>query len=77
MSDKLDKKVSIKLQDHLDTRESVETDDAPALRIYRGDEEDIGPEETLSRQEQIDRQRIEEFWAGRNHAMRRSARSAA
>ena len=53
------------------------TDQAFTLRIFRGDDETVEVQDGLSRQEVNGRERIEAFWAGRNHAMRRSARSAA
>lgn len=70
-----DGEVSIKLEDHLQQPESV--GDIPNLRIFFGDDEDVEDAEILNRQEHVDREKVEEFWAGRNHAMRRSARSAA
>ncbi len=63
------------MSDKLEDRDA--TDEAPKLRIFRGDEETVEVQDRLSRQEAIDRERVEAFWAGRNHAMRRSARSAA
>ena len=77
MSENVNDMVSIKLQDHVKEWDEVEMGHVPALRLYIGDEEPLDPKETLARQQQIDRRKVDTFWAGRNHAMRRSARAAA
>ena len=63
------------MSDQLEDRDA--RDEASELRIFRGDDETVEVQDGLSRQEAISRQRVEAFWAGRNHAMRRSTRSAA
>jgi hypothetical protein len=77
MSENVNDMVSIKLQDHVKDRDEVEMGHVRALRLYIGDEEPLDSKETLARQQQIDRQEVDAFWAGRNHAMRRSARVVA
>ena len=63
------------MSDMLEGRDPM--DGASKLRIFRGDDETVEVQDGLNRQEVNGRERIEAFWAGRNHAMRRSARSAA
>ncbi len=46
------------------------------LRIFRGEEEPA-PVEPQSEDDPAQTAQLEEYWAGRNHAMRRSARVAA
>ena len=49
----------------------------PHLSVFYGDLSDAEPEDDLDRAEDDRRDEVEAFWAGRNHAMRRSARVAA
>ncbi len=46
------------------------------LRVFRGDGEPL-PEPQPEDDDPAQNARLEEYWAGRNHAMRRSARVAA
>jgi len=50
----------------------------PQLRIFRpsGPTED-SVQESKQKREELDKDKVEAFWAGRNSAMRRSARIAA
>jgi hypothetical protein len=77
MSENVNDMVSIKLQDQVKDGDEVEMGHVRALRLYIGDEDSLDPKKTLASQQQIDRQEIDAFWAGRNHAMRRSARVVA
>jgi hypothetical protein len=50
---------------------------APQLRIYREEEPATALNCEEEREKREQRNAAEEFWAGRNHAMRQSARVAA
>jgi hypothetical protein len=47
------------------------------LKIFRGDGEPGPPDPQPEGDDPAQKAKREEFWAGRNHAMRRSARVAA
>lgn len=51
--------------------------EAPQLQVIQDDDarQDADPE--LERPDPTEQEKVENFWAGRNHAMRRSARIAA
>ncbi len=60
-----------------DTEKQAAEEKATQLRIYQGDEERTDADLTPETSQHVTRDYVEEFWAGRNHAMRRSARRAA
>ena len=47
------------------------------LRVIQSDGTSEGVDLDLQQGEKTEQEKAEEFWAGRNHAMRRSARVAA
>ena len=76
MSKKSNNKVDIKEEDRLETRDDDGPSDAPVLKLYLGEPEDGEPQDVIDLQAHMNREEAEEFWAGRNLAARRSARSA-
>ena len=61
----------------MDSSERHEEQQQPQLRVFCGDLSDSDFGEDLEAAERDRPDAVEAFWAGRNHAMRRSARGAA
>ncbi len=59
-------------------REQEPSEETPQLRVFRGEaENEDNAEVVLDFEEHTEQKETEEYWAGRNHAQRRSARVAA
>ena len=60
-----------------DTPKQQDEQQTPQLRVVQSDGSSEEVDLELQQQEKTEQEKTEEFWAGRNHAMRRSARVAA
>ena len=60
-----------------DTLERIARQQLLQLRAFQNKGVPANVARELARRGRIKQSRVEEFWAGRNHAMRRSARVAA
>lgn len=60
-----------------DTPKPQDEQQTPQLRVIQSDGTSEEVDLELNKDEKTEKEKAEEFWAGRNHAMRRSARVAA
>ncbi len=60
-----------------DTSKPRDKQQNPQLRVVHNDSVSEEVDAELEGREKTEQEKVEEFWAGRNHAMRRSGRVAA
>ena len=60
-----------------DSSKQAEEQEAPVLTVFQGHEAESNDDHEPDDPEHVGQDKTEAYWAGRNHAMRRSARVAA